>query len=241
MFALFLLRIKKLFFIIFSFNKKFYKAFFLFRSSPSIEHKKIFDLYIRNSDLLLDVGSNIGQFSLLYNLYFPNSDIFSFEPNEFTYKIYKIIFQNNDNIKLFPIGLSNKKKIQKLNITRAHDNSSFYQPLSKNKKYKIIRTQIVQTNLFDNLNLNLQSYKKILLKIDVQGFELNVLKGFAKSLKFIHYIIIEVSFVELYDNQDLVISIKKFLEKNNFKLIEEYNVCNFNNHKIQSDLIYEKK
>ena len=217
------LRIKKILFIIFSFNKK------------------IFDLYIKNSDLLIDVGSNIGQFSLLYNLYFPKSDILSFEPNKEANYIYNKVFKSNRNIKLFSIGLSDIKKIQKLYITKSNDNSSFYLPLSENKKYEVLKTTNVETNLFDNFNFKLNNYTKVLLKIDVQGFELNVLKGFDKSLKYIKYVIIEVSFIKLYDNQDLFLSIKKFLENNNFRLIKEYNIQKSNSSKIQSDLIYEQK
>ena len=53
------------------------------------------------------------------------------------------------------------------------------------------------------------------MKIDVQGYELNVLKGSEESLKEILGLEIEIEFAELYKNQCSFEEIKSFLAKNN--------------------------
>ena len=60
------------------------------------------------------------------------------------------------------------------------------------------------------------------LKIDVQGYELEVLKGSARSLLDVAVIYIEVSFVELYKQQPLFFDIHAFLTKFGFKLFNLY-------------------
>ena len=64
---------------------------------------------------------------------------------------------------------------------------------------------------------------KILLKIDVQGFELNVLRGANSSLKRIDIIIIEVLFVGLYENQTSFDDIYKFLCERKFNYQGNFN------------------
>jgi hypothetical protein len=54
------------------------------------------------------------------------------------------------------------------------------------------------------------------LNIDTQGYELEVLKGAENTLKHIIGIIIEVNFVEMYENNGIFYEIREFLEKHNF-------------------------
>ena len=50
-----------------------------------------------------------------------------------------------------------------------------------------------------------------LLKIDVQGGELDVLRGIGPFVDVIDYIYLEVSFIELYEGQPLFPEINEFL------------------------------
>jgi FkbM family methyltransferase len=52
---------------------------------------------------------------------------------------------------------------------------------------------------------------KTLLKIDVQGYEAEVLRGAVRSLNSIDYILMEVTFEELYEGQALFDDIYRFL------------------------------
>ena len=77
----------------------------------------------------------------------------------------------------------------------------------------------------------------IFLKIDVEGFELNVLKGAKKTLsKKVKFILIERHFFQLYKDNSTE-KVHLFLEKNNFKLIKRFTfpLLHF------EDNLYEKK
>ena len=60
--------------------------------------------------------------------------------------------------------------------------------------------------------------KNILLKIDTQGYELEILKGAEQTLKYIEAIYAEVSLVELYKNQPLFDEIFKYIKKSGFSV-----------------------
>ena len=79
------------------------------------------------------------------------------------------------------------------------------------------------------------------MKIDVQGYELSVLKGASNILKFIDYIIIEVSFIKIYKSQTNKKALIDFLDKKNFRLKKIINHTQKNNKILQADCLFEKK
>jgi len=58
------------------------------------------------------------------------------------------------------------------------------------------------------------------IKIDVQGYELKVLEGASETLKKTEYLVIELSFQELYIGQPKLSDIIRFLEETGFYLVE---------------------
>jgi FkbM family methyltransferase len=58
------------------------------------------------------------------------------------------------------------------------------------------------------------------LSIDVQGFELEVLRGARKTLKNIQWIMLEVNRAETYENCAQIDEVDEFLAKYNFKRVE---------------------
>ena len=83
---------------------------------------------------------------------------------------------------------------------------------------------------------------KVLVKIDVQGFELEVLKGSEDLIKCFDYIYVECSYKELYESQPLVSEVVQFLFKKGFRLEGVYN--NFFDGKgiaIQADFLFKNQ
>ena len=79
------------------------------------------------------------------------------------------------------------------------------------------------------------------MKIDVQGFELEVLKGSSSTLKKTKYIIIEVSNDEIYFKQPLSNEIIKYLNSNNFTIIKKSSITtNIRKSKLsQIDILFK--
>ena len=175
-------------------------------------------------DLVLDVGANSGQYALSLRRFGYKNKIISFEPGS---DAYLKLIQNAKNDSKWNIyekvGLGNKKKNIKLNISQNSVSSSFKsikklhllnQPDSKYIKTE--KTKIV--NLDEVFKKFCKIKENIMLKIDTQGYEWEVLQGSKKSLKKIKAIQVELSFEDLYLNQKNWLNISKFLEHNGFKV-----------------------
>lgn len=81
--------------------------------------------------------------------------------------------------------------------------------------------------------------KPSLLKIDVQGFEFEVLKGSLSLLKYFDFIYCECSYIELYERQRLAPEIIVWMKRNGFSLVKIYNaICDKNNKIIQADFFF---
>ena len=109
------------------------------------------------------------------------------------------LFSNNDLVTLSKVALSSKDQILQINETNKNDSSSFLTPTSLNKKYFDIElkdkhnVKTVSLNNWIYSNGENLKIKNAILKIDVQGYELEVIKGADKVLDKFNYLIIELS------------------------------------------------
>ena len=78
----------------------------------------------------------------------------------------------------------------------------------------------VQTSTIDKIfeNINLEN---ALIKIDVEGFEMKVIKGSQRKLKEISFILLENQFGNHYKNNDFK-DILKYLKKQNFTIHKKF-------------------
>ena len=79
--------------------------------------------------------------------------------------------------------------------------------------------EVLQVRLEDTMK---DSGEIDLLKLDLQGYELEALKGCGSLLERIKIITTEIEFVALYDNQPLFGDIDVFLRAHGFRLLNLY-------------------
>lgn len=125
------------------------------------------------SSTVLDIGANIGNHSIFFSNYF--SKVISFEPNPRTYKLLEFNCSALDNVECRMIGISNNqsegyiledpKNIGGSNVQRAKERP---QDIGKIKRKIFLDT-------LDSVTKNITNV--FLIKIDVEGFELDVLEG----------------------------------------------------------------
>lgn len=207
-------------------------------------HKWIIDTGVNQ---ILDIGANEGQFAKKIRNYFQNTKIDSFEPIIDCYKILVDKFKNDINFKghNFALGNSNEKQI--MNINASFVSSSILQMTDiHHQNYpntdKSVEKEISVRRLDDLENI-VTATSKILMKIDVQGFELNVLIGAVNTLKLVEVIIIEVMYETLYDGQSTFDDLNDFLKAHNFVFsgIYDQELSPLNGKPIFADLIYVAK
>jgi FkbM family methyltransferase len=172
---------------------------------------------------MYDIGANSGEWSrVMCKLNRDIKTVVFFEPQK---KYCKILeeenFLPNINKIIYNFALGDKNTTTEIkggtasaSILDAKDQNTFFpNSLSKSNETIAIK-KLDDIFLVDKLQF------PDTIKIDVQGYELFVLRGAEKIIKNIKYIIIELSFREFYSEQPKLSEIINFLEENNFILID---------------------
>ncbi len=131
--------------------------------------------HLEPNNLFVDVGANIGAYSILAAS--NGSKVISIEPIPSTFEILKknILLNNfQDLVELLNIGVDSKKKILKF----TNDKGAMNHVLKYEDKKK--NSINVNSNSLDNI---LSGRIPKFIKIDVEGFELNVIEGGETTLK----------------------------------------------------------
>lgn len=135
--------------------------------------------YKKNTDLIIfDVGANVGDYTKSVLSFFDNAHIFCFEPSKTTFEQLQKNVTKNENVTLnnFGLGKENKKAIlfsncQDLGL------SSLYDRQLDHLGIKLSEREEVEIKKLDDY-CSEKSLRNInLLKIDVEGNELDVLCG----------------------------------------------------------------
>ncbi len=190
--------------------------------------KKI--LYYENNDKKLhfiDVGANDGWFARIILRFFHNARITSFEPLKSQHIFLENLSKENSNFKFHPVALGQidesriitEYKTTGLSTLKSIDSKYNYN--DKHFSQEILDTYPVPVFRLDNfLSKSLKNDEINILKIDTQGFELEVLKGSTAlfSQHKIKYIIIELMTISKYSEASLYDEVLDFLHIHGFKL-----------------------
>ena len=136
--------------------------------------------------IILDIGANIGYYSLACAKFCPNIEIISFEPSVKNIGFAGINLRNYENVSLYNFGLSNSfgrfnLKIPDYASSRKGENAlntGLFSAIGNETKNG---ARFLKLDKFSDL-INLQKTNIGWIKIDVEGFELNVLKGMEEIL-----------------------------------------------------------
>ncbi len=145
---------------------------------------KHFDIFRRNFpkmrlSTIFDVGANLGQSSLRYQEAAPEAAIWAFEPVRATFDSLVEAVPPSDKIKLFNMALGDAAGQAQMSAhkTSASNRMVSLNPQTKDRKETIIvdtGDDFCAKHAVEHINF---------LKIDTEGFDLNVLKGFSTMLK----------------------------------------------------------
>ena len=154
---------------------------------------------------MVDVGANVGQFAIWAADVLGASRIVCVEPLPAALAHLRVIAED-----LAPCGvvvvaaaLGSAPGRRTLHVTAANDSSSLL-PVTKSARSRSALhetgTEVVDVLVGDDLGTESLD-GPLLVKLDVQGTELDVLAGMPRLLAAADAVLVEVSFVPLYENQ----------------------------------------
>ena len=185
---------------------------------------------IKNDNtIFIDIGCNYGAYSIPIAKLKNKINVYCFDPSKKALNQLKdnILLNDIKNIKHFNLGVGEKHKTAFFNDDiKNYDNSGLYEISNKYSGKKILINSI--DNLIDDGEIIPK--KKIIIKMDVEGYEFLVLQGMKKTIKkYDVFIFFEFSIKMVLNHDNLLISFTKFLKENNLKIFNS----EFNEIKIE--------
>lgn len=194
--------------------------------------------------VIFDVGANKGQSVELYKRNFTNSIIHSFEPFIESFTQLQKVSTSFQHVYANQLALSNENGERSFYINSNADTSSFLESkkigASSDDYVKTKEIIKVRTQKLDDYCEKNKIQKIDILKLDVQGGEMDVLKGSSKMLNEgnIKVIFSEVYFKQQYIDQPLFHDLSKFLSGFNYELVDLYNLYYNSEQLLWGDAIF---
>jgi len=170
----------------------------------------------KERNIMIDIGSNIGFFSILALNKYGYQSVYAFEPHPQAFsRLEKNVYLNKleKNMHVFNVPLSSTQSVMDFKAGSVHTGGS---SLEKDRKEEECELLSLQTNTFDKISKQREIKVKNIdfIKIDVEGHENEVLIGMEHTLR-------EVKtgthlFIELNSDAAETEQTKKFLKKYNF-------------------------
>ena len=194
----------------------------------------------------LDVGANEGQTIIRLRKIFKNPIIHAFEPSSESFDRLRAQNYGPDvHLHHFALGSENSRRefvnyrdscfSSMLELDPGPDNPCRNHP-PKSKEIVEVRTVdvFVQQNQIARVDL---------LKVDTQGYDLEVLKGAEETLTrgLIDNVFIEINFVPLYRNQSDPREISDLLSRHGFNLVDYYDKTRNRGELGWCNALYTKK
>ncbi|MGK7931027.1 MAG: FkbM family methyltransferase [Microcystaceae cyanobacterium] len=197
------------------------------RYNPIVsEQARLIELFkTHDIDLVLDIGANEGQYTQLIRELGYQGQVISFEPLSSAYqKLQKRSYKDtkwmlapraalgdiNGEITVNIAG--NSKSSSVLPMLKTHEQAAPKSVYIGSERVPVYRLDAVP------LSITLEHFQSIFAKVDVQGFEKQVIKGGKSLLPKIKGMQIELSIVHLYDNQPLYQDVIQWLQNLGYEL-----------------------
>ena len=172
---------------------------------------------------VIDVGANVGQFAIAAAKTFPGVAVHSFEPNPPCAAKLRANVTSLGNIKVYELALGENEGKIEFHVN-SHSHSSSILPLAKShldafpqaRETSVIP---VKVSTLDRVFHEVEMQEPVLLKLDVQGYELQVLQGAADFLKRVDFVLLEASFKPMYQGEPLFMDVEKKMQEFGFEFL----------------------
>jgi FkbM family methyltransferase len=187
-------------------------------------------------EVVYDVGAHRGQFAVFARARWPKAEIISFEPIAEEARRISCVAPG---VSVKNVALGVERRRAQLHLSRASDSSSLF-PIAQQAEVFPGTEEAGSLDVeVERLDTHMRAGRQpSLLKIDVQGGELDVLKG--ADLDQVDCVYVESSFVELYTGQALAAQVIGYLDEHRFRLADIRNLSRSpeSDLAVQADLLF---
>jgi FkbM family methyltransferase len=170
---------------------------------------------------VLDVGANIGSYAESIRKLGYKGHILSFEPHPEIFSTLQTNFKDDPLWRGYHVGLGNEDTLATFNLNSYSALSSFLVPKTRMPKtVNSCEIQIKPLDSFLDEILTLVSEPRIFLKMDTQGYDIEVVKGATKCLDKILCLQSEVAVQTNYDNMPSYLDSLRYYESLGFQLLD---------------------
>jgi len=171
--------------------------------------------------VIYDIGANRGTWTSLCRYVFPSCHIHAFEPLDAHCQLFRARTKGSERITLHGVALGRSDGTAPMNVTSFSDASSMLSVTDIGETtfgISVVEQVPIQIRTLDGYCPENRLPAPDLMKLDVQGYELEVLRGAVNALKHCSAIISEVSFKRFYKEQCLFEDVVGFLYERSFRL-----------------------
>jgi len=177
-------------------------------------------------DCIFDVGANIGQSGNFYRQIGFNGTLVSFEPVRALFEKLAARSARDRDWTALNHALGDKTESLEINVSGGHAGSSSILPMTENiplnaPSQKVVRTETIQVRTLDEVMPELYPEgERCFLKLDVQGYEKNVLMGGLSALPRVVGVKLEMSLVRNYEGETMLFDMLPYVESLGFRLVQ---------------------
>ena len=212
------------------------------RVAAATEHAAVIESL--RPDVVLDVGANRGQFTLLVKGLVPAATVMAFEPVDAALAVLHRVAAGLQDVTVVPVACGAERGTATLNVARDDDNSSLLPPTQQQIALapgaSTAHRASVRIEPLDDLVDVATLRGTSLLKMDVQGTEIDVLRGSADLLASLRYVYVELSFLERYVGQCRPADVARHLEGSGFELVHLHNPVVGGAGLVQADALFAR-
>jgi FkbM family methyltransferase len=211
--------------------------------AAAVEHEQV--VFPRTYRSVIDVGANRGQFALFALRRFPEASLTCFEPLPAAHSKLHAVVGHDAKVSSHQCAVGAKGGSLSLNVTRSDDSSSLLKPTALQLRTfrdtdTVSSTQVDVVSLDDVIDLGGLA-EPFLLKIDVQGYELEVLRGAEQLLQKDGDVLVEASFAEFYEGQALIDEVVVEMYTSGYRLRGIFSIAKSSDGTpLQGDLLFSR-
>lgn len=182
-------------------------------------------LHRLNIGTVIDVGANEGQFIRTAQALFPQRPILAFEPNPQHLDSLRALLAGTGGSEALNMACGRGQTQMSLNVSEFSPASSLL-PIDASiiEKFPEAATARTISVAVDRLDRVVKERallpRPLLLKLDVQGYELEVLRGSTEIFSEVAAIVCEVTTVPFYEGQTTFGEICTFMREHGFRVVD---------------------